>query len=249
MEHQKYYHFHKTYVISITSLHFFCYTVETMIDFPFFAPLGQDKIQDLIQNLPHFTYENEHHIFERGDQTADVYFILSGATKSVNHGPNGDIAYFRLRKAGDFFGYYSALSGEPRTATMIAVGETKLAKMSAQDFVHFITHHPALSEKMLRLIMTILREETDRITHMITLTAQQLIAAELAAQSIIQQSNIFEIPTRADLAAKLGLTRETVSRNLTALSKSGLIEINRDQVQILDLDRLEGLTSDTTENN
>lgn len=219
-----------------------------MLPFEFLNPLPLEQQSEILGTLPVKIFKNDEVIFERGDASTDIYFILEGATKSVNFGANGKMAYFRMRQAGECLGYYSGISGEPRTSNMIAVGDTKLAVMQTDDFMHLVTHTPLLAEKMLKLVMGILRKETDRLTHMITLNSAQLICAELLAEAGQNISNNIDLPSREELAGKLGMTRETLSRELNKLIKNGLIAVDKKIITLLKVSDIEDIAYGTPKN-
>lgn len=197
----------------------------------------------IIETLPRSNYADGEIIFDLDDKTTDVYFILEGATKSVNFSANGAMAYFKLRKKGDFFGYYSAISGEPRTARMIAVSNTMLAKMDGKEFMRLVTHDPILSEKMLKLIMGILRDETKRLTSLITLNATQQVCVELLMNSM-GENHPYTLESRNEMAARLGMTRETLSRILRDLERREAIEVGKNVISIKNPDILQSLAEE-----
>lgn len=209
--------------------------------FALLSSLPTARQEAFIQALPRIRFDHDSVIFDRHDTTQDVYFILEGATKSVTYGPDGNMAYFKLRKAGDVFGYYSAISGEPRTARMIAVGQTVLGKMSGPDFMDMILSHRAMSAHMLQLVMALLRSETDRITTLITMDARERLAAELISLAAGDVAPSISLPSRNELAARLGMTRETLARHLSAFVQDGLIRLDKDRVQIIDAEGLQAL--------
>ncbi|MBI1327662.1 MAG: cyclic nucleotide-binding domain-containing protein [Alphaproteobacteria bacterium] len=209
-----------------------------MTKFELLSFLPPEEQAAKLDGLDKLTFDDNEVIFTHGDNSTDVYFILEGATKSVNYGPDGGIAYFRLRKAGDFFGYYAAISGGHRTATMMAVGKTHLAKMNGAAFMLMVTTCPGMSRYMLQLVTGLLREETNRITGMVVLNAQQLVCAELVSESESQKKERISILSRQEMAAKLGLTRETISRVLAGLAKKGIISLHKDTVEIKDKSEL-----------
>ncbi len=210
------------------------------VKFLFLSALPEGQERALMDSLPRVVYEDGGVIFERGDETTDIYFILEGATKSATYGPEGNLAYFKMRKEGDFFGYYSAVTGKPRTANMIAVGHTVLAKMSGKAFMELVLSHRALSEYMLKMVTELLRSETDRITNLITMDARGRLAAEIVSLCAAAKGDgrIVEIPPRNEFAARLGMTRETLARNLSLFVQDGILELQQNHLHILDIERL-----------
>lgn len=102
-----------------------------------------------------------------------------------------------------------------------------------------------------RLLMQALKELDEAREWMVTLgrkTAAEKVASFLLLiarnidpnQSAMATEAVFDLPlTRADIADFLGLTIETVSRQMTILRKEGVIEIeNNRHVTVRDMERL-----------
>ncbi len=204
--------------------------------FSLLAPWSSEQQKQFIGRLKHKSFHDGAVIFEKGDASTDVYFIISGTIKSLNYGYKGNISYFRLRYAGDCFGYYSAINELPRTATYIAVGPTELAQISGTEFFSLVLENQNICRNFLKLLVGLFRLETERLTNMTTLPTHHRVAAELLMQHVNQNRSNIELPERNEFASYLGMTRETMSRALNYLQKKGLIKVNKSRISILDLD-------------
>jgi len=71
-------------------------------------------------------------------------FVVSSGAVSVTLDPSG-IEVAQLGP-GDFFGEMSLLTGEPRTATVIAVRDSELLEINAEAFRHFVLDNPTVVE-------------------------------------------------------------------------------------------------------
>ncbi|MEM7267770.1 MAG: helix-turn-helix domain-containing protein [Pseudomonadota bacterium] len=150
--------------------------------------------------------------------------------------------------------------GRPHRPTspldVTAVADTMLCRFNRRDFETLIAEHPHISERLLDITMdeldaardwmVILGRKTarEKIASFLTILAQRQAAlAEHTATSVK-----FTLPiTREAMADYLGLTIETVSRQLTALRKAGLIEMQSLRgVLVPDLAALEAEAGDGT---
>jgi CRP/FNR family transcriptional regulator, cyclic AMP receptor protein len=210
--------------------------------FSLLAPWPSDQQKQFIESLKRRSFQDGAIIFERGESSSDVYFIISGSIKSLNYSKNGSISYFRMRYAGNCFGYYSAISELPRTATYLAVGQTELAIMSGAEFFSLVLEHKNVCRNFLKLLVELFRLETERLTNMTTLPTHQRVAAELLAQYTNQGGPNIVLPDRDEFASYLGMTRETLSRILNYLVKKKFIKVSKNQIVILDPDTLGDFT-------
>jgi CPA2 family monovalent cation:H+ antiporter-2 len=77
-------------------------------------------------------------VIRRGDRGDGMYFITSGAVEV-----RADSRSIRVG-SGNFFGEMALLTGERRTADVIAVDFCRFLVLDRRDFNHFMARHPAL---------------------------------------------------------------------------------------------------------
>lgn len=171
--------------------------------------------------------------------------VLSGVIKLSKTLADGRQQIVGLQFAPDFLGRpfktESAINAEAATAV-------SLCSFPKASIERMMKESPELEH---RLLMQTLEELDEAREWMVTLgrkTASEKVASFLLliARNIDpyrpddQKKTVFELPlTRADIADFLGLTIETVSRQLTILRKDGVIAIeNNRQVTVSDMERL-----------
>lgn len=204
--------------------------------FSLLVPWSSEQQESLIDSLPQLSFASGDTIFEYGDTSNDVFFIIKGGAKSLNYTVDGKLSYFRLRNEGDCFGYYSAISNEPRTANMVAVGDTLLAKMQAEEFFSLVLDNRNVGRNFLKLVVGLLRVETNRLTALTTMTTKERLITELLSNHTTQHPNVFKIHDSVEFASYLGMSRETLSRVLHELEEENLIKIDGENIFLLGLD-------------
>lgn len=184
-----------------------------------------------------------------GDSTAISSYanVMSGVVKLTKVLEDGRQQVVGLQFAPDFLGRPFA---RENVVTAEAASEVELCVVPRPALEQMMERTPALEH---RLMQQTLRELDDARDWMLTLgrkTAQEkvasfllLIATHTDPAADIAVSARFDLPlTRADIADFLGLTIETVSRQLTKLRQMGAIRIeNIRVVEIPDLERLRTL--------
>lgn len=112
----------------------------------------------------------EHHaddndvLFEQGDAGEEMYIIVHGEVKvmvSVNEGPEKEVA---RRKIGDVIGEMSLISGEPRSASLIAAGEVHLLCWDRKSFEGLLRERPEVSLAVMRVLCARLKEAENKQT-------------------------------------------------------------------------------------
>lgn len=168
--------------------------------------------------------------------------VMKGVVKLSKVLEDGRQQVVGLQFAPDFLG---RLYGQENDVTAEAASEVDLCVISKRALESVVSSSPALSH---RLMLQVLRELDEARDWMVTLgrkTAQEKVASflYLIATHIdpaIGRADRFELPlSRADIADFLGLTIETVSRQITKLRREGVIEVvsNR-QITVPDLEAL-----------
>jgi CRP/FNR family cyclic AMP-dependent transcriptional regulator len=179
------------------------------------------------------------------DQTAndrDVYFIMTGRLRAVLHNARQDVIFTDM-EAGSFFGEMSALDGLPRSLSVFAVNDSLMAKMPAKVFVETMFSHRPLGEAVVSTLIARTRAMTRRVGELGALDVRSRVHAELLRLARPDHEDprraiIVTPPNQSELAALINTRRETVSREINAMEREGLIERRRGAIVINDALRL-----------
>lgn len=107
---------------------------------PMFHDLCKETIADISRVLRARDYSSGDRIFRSDEQGDCMYFIVSGAVE-VRMSPAPVIL-----NPGQFFGEIALITGEPRTATTVAIRETQLLILDIADFREVAARRPELSK-------------------------------------------------------------------------------------------------------
>ncbi len=177
------------------------------------------------------------------DETRDVFFIVKGKIRAIIYSLSGKEVTFRDISAGDMFGEFSAIDGQPRSAHIIALSDSSIASMAADEFWHMLRDYPVVAEATLKRLTKQLRVLSERVFEFSALSVKNRIHAELLrlARDHLRGENtaaISPVPTHADIASRVSTHREAVTRELNDLERTGLIERNRGVLIIRDIELL-----------
>ena len=185
-------------------------------------------------------------------ETVDSYSnVLSGVVKLTKTLADGRQQIVGLQFAPDFLGRpfraESAITAEAAT-------EVALCSFPKAAIERMIKASPELEHRLFQQTLKELDEARDWMVTLGRRTAQEKVASFLLliARNIDPNDDpkrrpvSFELPlTRADIADFLGLTIETVSRQITKLRADGVIQVESNrQVTVPDLGRLEARSGD-----
>jgi CRP-like cAMP-binding protein len=180
------------------------------------------------------------------DPSTDVYFIATGRVRVTVFSPKGKEVSFRDLGAGASFGELAAFDGRPRSANVVALGDTLLGSMPAETLRAVLTEHPKVADRMMSYLADLVRKLSDRVVEFSVLAVKNRIHAELlrlAREHGIDDNAalISPSPTHAVIATRISTHRERVTRELAQLARDGVIKRRRGALEVLDIDRLSRL--------
>jgi voltage-gated potassium channel len=123
----------------------FVETWDLVAEVPLFSELPAARIADLAAMLKPRTARPGQMVVRKGDHAESMYFVVSGALE-VELDPEPVILH-----AGDFFGEIALIEHGDRVATIIAIEESRLLMLDAQDLGRFLDSNPELRETLVRV--------------------------------------------------------------------------------------------------
>jgi anion transporter len=122
---------------------------------PLFSALSREDIAKVLGKMEERYYVSGATIFSQGDQGDAFYIVQTGAVQVVLEN-RGRAEIIRVLGPQDWFGEMALLSGEPRSATIIAVRDALIWRLSRHAWDELIDKHPtwllhfcaALSKKL-----------------------------------------------------------------------------------------------------
>lgn len=170
------------------------------------------------------------HVME-GDASRDFANVTSGVAKLVRGAEDGRSQIVGLLFPSDFI-YGSLGTNKPAEAphSIEAVSALELCIFPRLDFEELLNDYPNLEHKLLSRTLDELQVAREWMVLLGRKTAEERVASFLL--SVTQKMNNlgcngqtnFDLPlSRADIADYIGLTLETVSRQITKLKKDGVV--------------------------
>lgn len=183
-----------------------------------------------------------------GDDSLMVANVIEGVLKLTTSTSDGREQIVGIVYPSDFIG---RPFGAESQHTVTALTEATVCAFTRGDFDGFARQHPDLEHKLLQRTLT----ELDRARHWMLLLGRKS-ANERIASFLLEMSERlveggcdgansplrrFVLPFgRQQIADVLGLTIETVSRQLTRMRSDGIIDLpSRREIEIHDRERLE----------
>jgi adenylate cyclase len=179
----------------------------------------------------------------------DVYFVIAGQVRVAAMAGRGRRIILRDVSAGEVFGEHAAIDGRARFADVLALRESLIASMPPEVFRAILANHASVRERLMRRLTGSVRELAGRLLELGAQPVQRRIWMELlrCARTAGVQGNRARLepaPTTKEIASRVGTSREQVSRELSRLVRSGLLERVGRTLALLDVAALEHLAGD-----
>ena len=203
----------------------------TLKRIPLFSCLSPDELDQLQQVITEKQYKKNSVILMEDDSKNFMYVIYAGKIKVVRTSSEGKEQILVIRKKGDFFGEMTLLDGKTQPASIVAIEDTTVGLISRTDFEWYFMKNENMLKQIISVLCERLRESWMMLRILSLSDAEDRIRAVLAHISLIYgikdlRGIIIPIKlTHKELADYVSLTRETVSRLLSRLCRSGEIEI------------------------
>ena len=124
-------------------------------------------------------YEPHQEIVGYLDESRQVFFLAEGTARAIIYSLSGKEVTFRDIDAGEMFGEFAAIDGEPRSASVEALAPCLVATLSAERFWEVLRDHPKVTEATLQRLTRQIRALTERVLEFSTLAVKHRIHAEL----------------------------------------------------------------------
>lgn len=209
-----------------------------------FEGLSEGALVSLAQQCTWRTFEADQAIISRDADDHNVYLIVSGRVRVTMYSRAGRQVTFGEQVAGEFLGELSAIDGQRRALDVIALESTLVASLAPALFMRLLRDEPLILERVLLRLTGLVRRSAERVIELSTLGVQNRIHAELfrlAAQAGVVENSarLDPAPKHADIANRVSTNREQVTRELSALAKSGLVRKDGSALVIADVQRLQ----------
>jgi small-conductance mechanosensitive channel/CRP-like cAMP-binding protein len=116
-----------------------------------FATLSEQERELLASGMRHAPFAAGEPLTRQGAKANWLYVIVSG-TASVRVARDGAEREVSTLGAGDFFGEMGLLTGEPRTATVVAQSDVDCYRVGKEQFQELLQKRPRLAEEVARVL-------------------------------------------------------------------------------------------------
>jgi CRP/FNR family cyclic AMP-dependent transcriptional regulator len=190
-------------------------------------------------------FERGSALMHQGQMAEAVVIVRSGQLKIYSSTANGHQVLLAIRGPGDILGELSAIDGQPRSASVVALEDVEVLAVAPSAFRTFLADHPAAAMALLGMLTRRLRDADLKRAGFSEQRALGRVAARLLELvdrfGVTDADGVHSITLRLsqeELASWSGCGQKSVDRALATMRELRWIETSRRQFRVLDLDAL-----------
>ncbi|MGR3179576.1 MAG: Crp/Fnr family transcriptional regulator [Candidatus Anammoxibacter sp.] len=205
--------------------------IQTLKQISIFSALDEQDIAGIASVTEIRSYKKNRVIFNQGDTGNVLFILISGLVKIFLTDKDGKENILKVIYEDDFFGEMSLLDGNFRSATIIALENSKALLIYREDLFKLIQSYPLIGYNMMVALSRRLRATNNDIASLNFLNSYGKVARVLlgfVTKRGKQESGniVIDLPiSRQEMAEMAGVSRETFSRILKKYKEMGCLKV------------------------
>lgn len=203
--------------------------IEYLKNIPLFKHLKDTQLKEMAERCKSVTYKKGAVIFHKTDLSTDLYIVNSGRVKAVLVDDEGDEIVLAQFERGAFFGELSLLDNKGRSATIVADKDSELAILKKDVFFDLLYRNPKIAVELMATLVERLRKADELIESLAFLEVGERLVRTLLDDATAEGASgkgflrVGKL-THKELAARIGSSREAVTKCMKVFSAKGIIK-------------------------
>lgn len=200
-----------------------------------------DKLSKLGQQV---AFETDQHVFHQGERAGSVYILTNGSLKTTRSHEKGHDTLLKIHQVGSLVGLSTLRPKATRDANCIAVQISEARRFDRTEFLNLMRLDGELGVLLVQILLKRQQLLHSRVSDVTGLSVEQRLARvlvqmhiELEASSAPSEQFSLRI-SHEELASLVSSRRQYITSILRRFSTHGMIENKRQQVRVLDVERL-----------
>lgn len=217
--------------------------LETLSRNPWFGSLPLAERRAMLAAADRVSLRAGEMLYRKGDPAGGFVGLAAGALKVSTLGEDGREGILSVVEAGNWLGETSLLDGLPRPHDVTAVRASEVLVISPHAFARLLQRSAfahavgLLLCARVRGLYGLLEDSMLRSTR--TRIARRLLALARGDATMASDARVRVTVSQEALAMMLGITRQTLSKELKALVEAGVLALGYGHIEIVSLAGLE----------
>lgn len=190
------------------------------------------------------TYRKGDFIIRPGETPPGIFYVHDGLVKAYDITKYNEENLLIIRKADEIFPLIWAITGQERSVIYQTLAPTTTWQLSRRVFLDFVKDNPETLAPLMDMTIEMYRLHSERILNLEYRSVRERIISFLLTMGQrfgkpTADGLLIEVPLRhQDIASSINSTRETTSRELSALERKGLLRNQQSLILLHDLPAL-----------
>jgi len=181
----------------------------------------------------------------------DVCFVASGAVRVTSFSAAGREVAFQDLEQGAHFGELAAIDGGTRSADVVTLVPSVIARLDREGFLALLASQPEVARRVMGDLCGVVRRLSQRVVELSTLSVQSRLHAELLRRARIagvagNRARLSPSPRHLELASQVSTNREQITREMSALTRAGLLAKDGKDLLLPDVARLQAMLAEAS---
>lgn len=168
-------------------------------------------------------------LFYEKEPSNDMYIVLEGKVRASLFDEQGNELVLAELGPGEFIGEMGMIDQLPRSATVLAEENTRLAVLRRDTFLKIIKENPDIAVNVIKALVSRLRKTDDMVEALAFRNVESRIVkflVELGKERGRVEGGFYKVRkmTHRELASRVGSSREAVTKALKALTFKKVIQ-------------------------
>lgn len=207
--------------------------------------VSNGKLVDYFKSGVRMSFKKGELVIRPQDSPAYIYYIESGFIKAHSITKYGEENLHVIRKAGEIFPLIWTFTDAHRDVAYEVIEAAVVWRQPKDDYLGFLEKDHEATTSVLELAIRAYRTYAERVNTLEYRTVRERVVSFLLSCSRrfgtkLENGRVrIDAPLKQqDIASSINASRETTSRELTALARKGVISINDRVIVLLDIEKL-----------
>jgi CRP-like cAMP-binding protein len=192
-------------------------------DMVLFADLNEEDFNLIHAPIDDLVYQSGHSLYDESDKAIGVFTLRKGLVKLVRVTADGRERVVRVLFPGDVVGLEALATGH-FDSQAVALSEVSVCRIPL-DVIHQLgANSPRLHRKLMEKWQSALKQADDWLADLNFGSARQRVLHFIHKMHEVADDGTATLFGRDDMGAMMDLKLETVSREVTALVRAGVME-------------------------
>jgi len=198
-----------------------------------FESFDEARLREMSPNGSLRTFPRKTVVVNEGDLTDSLYVVMSGSVKIYMSDAKGKEVIVAVIRAGDYFGEV-VLDGGPRSASVATLENCRLFVIPQGDVRGLVERNAEFANDLILRLISRVRSLADTVRSLALKDVYGRLVDFLESQAIEEGGTrvVHDRLTQNELAARIGASREMVSRILKDLGAGGYISVAGKQITL-----------------